>query len=132
MSPSPASRHARPLRVLYVEDAVGFRQEMVELHLATEEVTEVSTVRAAMIALTATSSVEFDLALLDYELPDGTGADVIAELRRHSPRVLIVGVSADRLFNERLAAAGADRTMEKRTLRRLPDLLEKLGMGTRG
>ncbi len=33
---------------------------------------------------------EFDLALIDYHLPDGTGIDLLRDLRAHSPRMPIV------------------------------------------
>ncbi|MDQ3863643.1 MAG: response regulator transcription factor, partial [Actinomycetota bacterium] len=61
------------------------------------------------------SAVSFDVAVLDLGLPDGDGADLIAELRgpNQGTAVLIVSGSLDPSSLERAAEAGADEVMDK-------------------
>ena len=57
----------------------------------------------------------FDVAVLDLGLPDGNGADLIAELRRASPGVgvLILSASLDAKNLEKATHAGADEMLDK-------------------
>jgi DNA-binding response OmpR family regulator len=72
------------------------------------------------------------VAIVDMGLPDGSGADLIEELNKASPRIeLILGTSGDDFGQEAALAAGADGFIAKpygslaefqqAILRRLPD-----------
>jgi DNA-binding response OmpR family regulator len=72
------------------------------------------------------------VAIVDMGLPDGSGADLIEELNKASPRIeLILGTSGDDFAQEAALAAGADGFIAKpygslaefqqAILRRLPD-----------
>ena len=58
-----------------------------------------------------------DVAVLDLGLPDGNGADLIADLRRASNevRVLILSASLDPAGIEKARSAGADEILDKLT-----------------
>ena len=55
------------------------------------------------------------MAVLDLGLPDGNGADLIAELRKASPSVgvLILSASLDSKNLEKATRAGADEMLDK-------------------
>jgi two-component system response regulator DesR len=61
--------------------------------------------------------VEFDVVILDLGLPDGSGADLIADLRRASPgvRVMVLSASLDPESIEKARSAGADEILDKLT-----------------
>jgi len=61
------------------------------------------------------AAVKFDVAVLDLGLPDGNEADLIAELRRASPGVgvLILSASLDAKNLEKATDAGADEMLDK-------------------
>ncbi|MBO6897065.1 MAG: response regulator [Shimia sp.] len=72
------------------------------------------------------------VAIVDMGLPDGSGADLLEELNKASPRIeLILGTSGDDFAQEAALAAGADGFIAKpygslaefqqAILRRLPD-----------
>jgi DNA-binding NarL/FixJ family response regulator len=60
---------------------------------------------------------EVDVAVLDLGLPDGSGADGIADLRRASPalRVLVLSASLYPKGIEKARRAGADEILDKST-----------------
>jgi len=57
----------------------------------------------------------FDVAVLDLGMPVGNGADLIAEMRRASPsvEVLILSASLDAKNLEKATNAGADEMLDK-------------------
>jgi DNA-binding NarL/FixJ family response regulator len=59
--------------------------------------------------------VGFDVAVLDLGLPDGNGADLVAELRRASlrVRVLILSASLDAKNLKKAIDAGAYEMLDK-------------------
>lgn len=50
---------------------------------------------------------------MDYELPGGTGDNLITTARSSGYRGAIVGISSSEYFNRKLLQAGADRAVEK-------------------
>jgi DNA-binding NarL/FixJ family response regulator len=61
------------------------------------------------------ASVGFDMAVLDMDLPDGVGSDLIAELREICPStaVLVLSASLDAANLARAREAGADEILAK-------------------
>lgn len=88
-------------RVLVVEDEEPLRRVIIRNLVARgHEVTAASTAGEALSALRAG---EFDLMLLDIDLPDRTGWHVIREMRAAGRDVPFVVVSAVRVSPERIA-----------------------------
>jgi two-component system, NarL family, response regulator DevR len=56
-----------------------------------------------------------DVAIIDYQLPDGTGLELVAALRKKVPRCLIILVSGapGRDLIDRSRSAGADTFLQK-------------------
>lgn len=81
-----------PARLLVVEDEVNVGRTLTE-RLSAEKY-HVAWVRSAAEALALDSASPFDLALLDVGLPDQSGFQLAAALRRRHPRTAIVFLTA--------------------------------------
>ncbi len=88
---SPPSALKCP-RVLLVEDSLA-TQELVRLILQERRI-ELDVVSTASEALEATRSINYDLVLLDYNLPDMTGPDVASSMRADALTLPIVAMTA--------------------------------------
>jgi len=105
------------LEIMLVEDHSAFR-ELIAFVLARESdfevVAKASSLAEAREALEGLDE-RLDVAMLDMDLPDGKGAELIEELRESSPRVSIVVLSATLGAEEveSVRSAGADAVLDK-------------------
>ena len=111
-------------RVIVVEDHSAFAQAL-ELVLGRTKGTEVVLARTveegrALIR----GDGRFDLAVLDLMLPDGEGAELVAEVRRHHPDTPVAILSARDDVAEVASKAGADAAIPKETP--LPGIISSL------
>jgi DNA-binding NarL/FixJ family response regulator len=121
-----------PSRVMLVDDQADFRRLMVTFLNRQPDLEVVAQAGSLTEARQLAETVSFDVAVLDLGLPDGDGADLIAELRRENPgvTVLILSASLDPASIEKARWAGADEIMDKLsspnevlgTVRRLADV----------
>jgi DNA-binding NarL/FixJ family response regulator len=109
-----------PVRGLFVENHEVFARTVFEYILADHEVTHVTTVAGAK----ATMSQDFDAALVDDDLPNGKGVDVVRALRAMHVRGSIVAVSSRDEGNDELRTAGAATTCQKADFRSIATALE--------
>jgi DNA-binding response OmpR family regulator len=93
------------MRLLWVENHAVFARLAGRQYLPGHAVTVVATVAAAKQALAA---AVFDAVLLDHDLDDGKGTDLIAVIRQLPTRPAVVAVSSHDAGNEALLQAGAD------------------------
>jgi DNA-binding NarL/FixJ family response regulator len=75
---------------------------LLDTHADIEVVGCTGTVAGAIAAVTRESP---DVVLMDYRLPDGTGADATAAIRRHQPPPAVVFLTGDESDHALLAAA---------------------------
>ena len=103
----------KQIRVTIVEDNADFRALMEVLLNGQPDIELVSQAGSLAEARAHTASSEPDVAVLDLGLPDGDGADLIADLRRSNPdvRVLILSATLDVATFEK--ATNADELMDK-------------------
>ena len=103
------------IRVMVVEDHVGLRRLLSELIDREPDLELVAQAGSLGEARHRASSRRCDVAVLDTRLPDGDGADLIAELRELCPgcAVLILCASMDLESLARASEAGAEATMDK-------------------
>ena len=87
-------------RVLLVEDEVPLRR--VIAHNLTSRGIHVCEAGTASDAVNAATSEHHDLLLLDINLPDQTGWEVLRELKRRGTEVPTIVVSAVRVSQSRL------------------------------
>lgn len=81
-----------PVRILVVEDEVNVGRTLTE-RLSAEKY-HVAWARSAAEALALESASPFDLALLDVGLPDQSGFELAAALRRRRPQTAIMFLTA--------------------------------------
>ena len=105
------------IRVMVVEDHDGLRRLLSERIDQEPDLEVVSQAGSLGEARRQASSHGCDVAVLDTRLPDGCGADFVAELRELCPgcAVLILCASMNPSSLARASEAGADGTMDKFT-----------------
>jgi DNA-binding NarL/FixJ family response regulator len=105
------------IRLLLVDDHASFR-ELLALRLEREPdiavVGEAGSLAAARMVLRDLSD-GIDVALVDLDLPDGSGTELIRELRRENSEVLVVVLTAsgDRRRHAAAIASGAAGVLQK-------------------
>ena len=78
-------------RILHVEDSKSFQQYIGTILSGIAEITWAGTLKEARSLI---KDSRFDLVLLDFTLPDGSGSDLIRELAEHDPTIPIIIFSA--------------------------------------
>jgi DNA-binding NarL/FixJ family response regulator len=110
---------AQPKRtsVMIVEDHADFRDLMEILLDKQPDIELLAQAGSLAEARDQATRFEFDVVILDLGLPDGSGADLIADLRRASPgvRVMVLSASLDPEGIEKARSAGADEILDKLT-----------------
>jgi DNA-binding NarL/FixJ family response regulator len=104
----------RTLRIMLVEDNDIFR-ELLAFVLGNEPDIEVVAKASSLAKAREALEVSFDVAVVDLSLPDGDGTELIDELRRASPGISVVVLSATieaRKVSE-VRRAGADTVLDK-------------------
>jgi len=107
----------RPIRVMIVEDHADFRDLMEVLLGRQPDIDLLAQAGSLAEARLHTARFELDVAVVDLGLPDGSGADLIADLRRDGKavRVLVLSASLDPEGIEKARSAGADVILDKLT-----------------
>jgi DNA-binding NarL/FixJ family response regulator len=108
---------ARRTRVMIVEDHADFRDLMEVLLDRQPDIELLAKAGSLVEARAQAAGLEMDVAVLDLGLPDGHGADLIADLRRagNEVRVLVLSASLDPAGIEKARSAGADEILDKLT-----------------
>jgi CheY-like chemotaxis protein len=91
------------VRILFVDNHPAFTDVVIRQFLGSYEVTVVPTIAAAKNALAA---AEYEVVLVDYDLDDGKGDELVRWLHAEGLRVPAVAVSARAEGNDALLAAG--------------------------
>ena len=112
-----AEPETRRTSVMIVEDHADFRELMRVLLGRQPDIDLLAQAGSLAEARTQAARFELDVAILDLGLSDGSGADLIADLRRDSPklRVLVLSASLDPAGIEKARSAGANEILDKLT-----------------
>ena len=105
------------MKILFVENHGVFAELVTQQFLPAHAVTIVPSLAAAQ------SSVDFDAILVDYDLDDGKGDELVAWLREKNFSGRIIGVSSHAEGNEALLRAGADAICPKLEFSKISSLL---------
>lgn len=114
------------MRILYVENHPVFAKTVVTQFLLGHEVVTVPSVGQARLALAEKS---YDLLLVDYDLDDGKGEELVKEIRQSNSTLPIIGVSAHAVGNQALLQAGANAICGKMEFDRIQEIIESLEAG---
>jgi catechol 2,3-dioxygenase-like lactoylglutathione lyase family enzyme len=104
------------LKILFVDNHARFAGITARTFLSAHDVTIVSDMEAARQEL-ATGS--FDIMLVDYDLDDGQGADLVLEVAPLANRPAIIATSAHAPGNQALLEAGADAICSKMEFKKI-------------
>ena len=101
------------IRVLLVDDHAAFRQPLSFMFNREPEFEVVA--QAGSLAEARSKLDGVDAAVVDLDLPDGNGADLIGELHAANPQcvALVLTASTDRVAHARAVEAGADGVLDK-------------------
>jgi DNA-binding response OmpR family regulator len=108
------------MKILFVENHSIFAQQAIIHFLSAHQVTIVPSLSMARSSLSAN---QFDLLLIDYDLDDGKGEELVRELREAGNKIRIVGVSAREEGNAALLHAGVDAICSKMEFNRIQELI---------
>ena len=98
------------MNILWVENHQRFSQIAIKSFLAAHAVTVVPSIVAARQCL---SETPFDLVMLDYDLDDGKGTEIVSEIVSRTSRPPLIATSSHLFGNQALIAAGADAVCSK-------------------
>ena len=112
-----AEPEGRRTRAMIVDDHADFRDLMKMLLTSQPDIELLAQAGLLVEARAHAARFELDVAILDIVLPDGSGADLIADLRRdgNEVRVLVLSASLDPEVIEKARSAGADEILDKLT-----------------
>lgn len=122
------------MRILLLEDHPIFRLGLRQTILQRWPNAAIREVATLADAVRAAAEDRFDVALCDLNLPDASGLDVVARLRRAAPglRLLVVSLHAEAHYARRALEAGAAGYLAKdRASEELQTALECVAAGTR-
>src|SRR5688572_30743752 len=95
------------IRLLLLDDHSSFR-ELLALRLAWEpDLTVVAEVGSLAEARQIMSQIEADVALVDLDVPDGSGVQLIRDLRAKNPQAQVLVLTASGNRHEYAAAVAA-------------------------
>ena len=93
------------MKILFIENHETFSRIVVSEFLRGHEVTVTPSLSGARALM---AQHEFELMLVDYDLDDGKGAEIVGEIASITPRPKIIAVSSRDDGNDFLTEAGAD------------------------
>jgi DNA-binding NarL/FixJ family response regulator len=111
------------MHLLWVENHAVFTRMAGRQFLAAHELTVAPSLATARVAL---SDHRFDAVLLDYDLDDGKGVELIEDIRQLPERVPVVATSSHAEGNAALMAAGADAVCPKTQFNGIGAVLAKV------
>jgi len=110
------------MKILYVENHAIFAEQVCREFLSAHEVKVVSSIAGALEELIAEN---YDLAIVDYDLDDGKGDELVRICRFKHPTLKIIAGSSHEPGNAALVRAGASAVCGKMSLTKLPRSLKR-------
>jgi DNA-binding NarL/FixJ family response regulator len=115
---------------MLVDDHASFRQPLA--FMLEQEPDFAVVAQAGSLAEARRSLAGVDVAVVDLDLPDGNGANLVRDLRRANPQgaVMVLSASDDRLQFARAVEAGASGVLNKSSrIGEIVDAVRRLGRG---
>ncbi len=118
------------IRILLVDDHASFRQPLAFMIEREDDFTVVA--QAGTLAEARRVLKDVDVAVVDLDLPDGNGVDLVRELRAANPEgmVLVLTATTDRLQYARSVESGAAGVLNKSArISEIIDAVRRLSQG---
>ncbi len=119
----------RPISVLLVEDFAPVRQRLRSLLSGRDGIEIAGEAPTASEALRLFTLHQPEVVVLDIQLPDGNGIDVLRRIKSASPSCVVIMLTSHgaEAYREACHDAGADHFFHKATeFERIPETLEAL------
>lgn len=119
-----------PMRVIIVDDHPPFLAAVAVMLQQAPGIEIVGRAQGGREALALAAKLQPDLVLVDYSMPDMTGAAVAKSLKAgdHPPKVVVMSFHSDPEYHDMAMQAGADAFLPKTDLHKdLVPLLRQLG-----
>lgn len=120
------------MRVLIVDDHVMFAESMARLLVGRDGITDVFVADSVASVRSTAGQVEPDIALIDWQLGDGRGSDVIRLLHERSPEmkvIVLTGALQPAVLREALELGCAGFVTKDRAADELFDALDQAMRG---
>lgn len=117
------------MKILFVENQPRFANIAAKTFLPTHVVTVVPSVAAARQALLAGT---FDVVLVDYDLDDGKGAELVQAMQGQINRPIIIATSSHAAGNQALLEAGANAICSKLDFKHIEVIIAEARSTRRG
>ncbi|EEF59237.1 response regulator [Pedosphaera parvula] len=111
------------MKILYVENHSIFAQQVINLFLSEHKVTVRPSLAQARQELTEES---YDLLLIDYDLDDGKGTELVIELREKASALFIIAGSSHEAGNQALLKAGANAACSKMEFNKIAEVIRRV------
>jgi DNA-binding NarL/FixJ family response regulator len=95
----------KPAKVLVVDDHPAVAEALTNLINDENDMKVVGIAGSVAESLARVSELQPDIVLLDFQLPDGTGADAASIIRQNRPETKLIFVTRDDSDAARFAAA---------------------------
>lgn len=120
------------MRVLIVDDHVMFAESLARLLVGRDGITDVFVADSVASVRSTAGQVEPDIALIDWQLGDGRGSDVIRLLHERSPEmkvIVLTGALQPAILREALELGCAGFVTKDRAADELFDALDQAVRG---
>ena len=111
------------MKILFVENHRVFANLTAKRLLSTHTVTIVPSLACARNTL---MTERFDIILIDYDLDDGKGIDLISELKDLPDRPKMIAISSHDFGNSALQNAGADAVCSKQNIQNIESVISRI------
>jgi DNA-binding NarL/FixJ family response regulator len=127
---SRTERIGQEIRVVLVDDHLSFRQPLAFMLMREPNITIIG--QAGTVAEARTLLPEADIALIDLDLPDGEGIDLIEDLRSINPKAMalvLTGNNSDLAMARAVEAGAAGVIHKSRPVSEITDAIRRLHAG---
>lgn len=117
------------MKIFVVEDSAAVRERLVEMIREVEDVAVVGEAASCAAAVAGMLGARPDVAILDISLPDGSGIEVLARVKREVPdlRGIVLTNYVTPQHLKASADAGAEYFLDKSVdFERIPGILEQM------
>jgi DNA-binding NarL/FixJ family response regulator len=111
------------MKILYVENHEIFAKQVANLLLSGHDVTIVASLVKAREALAAE---EYELLLVDYDLDDGKGSELVREVRALTSKLPMIGASSHDQGNQALLKAGVNAICSKMDFSHIEEVIRRV------
>jgi DNA-binding NarL/FixJ family response regulator len=121
------------LKVFIADDSLVVREHLVTMFDELEGIEVVGQAENVAEATAAIRKLQPDLVILDIWMPDGSGIDVLQDIKQHGPAPVVIILTNYPYpeYRQRCLNAGADFFLDKSTeFDQIPDLFEQLKRDT--